>query len=71
LGAVIGAASLPFAAPWLEPQLFHTRLIEPVVAGLLVVVPLGAAMLAALGLRGGRGRRIRWRCCRMEVLRAQ
>lgn len=66
LGGVLGGTAVRFASPWLQPQLFHTRLIEPVVVAPLLVLLLGAALLAALGPARRAGT-----SDPMEVLRAQ
>lgn len=66
LGALAGAVAVRFASPWLQPQLFHTRLLEPVVVAPLLLALLASALLAALGPARRAGT-----SDPMEVLRAQ
>lgn len=66
IGGVLGAVAVWFASPWLQPQLFHTRLMEPGVVAPLLLALLAAALLAALGPARRAGT-----SDPMEVLRAQ
>jgi ABC-type antimicrobial peptide transport system permease subunit len=65
-GALAGVAGARLAAPWLQPQLFHTRLVEPAVVSLLLAILLATALAAAFGPARRAGA-----CDPMDVLRAQ
>lgn len=48
LGSVLGAALVLSAESWLQPLLFETRVLDPVVLSVAAAILLGSALLASL-----------------------